>query len=102
MRTRLTGKAMTALLAMLINAGCADVAPVSSAAPVNDARISAQVRDAIRQAPQLQVSELSVRTSAGVVHLRGYVDEPDTVSAVAMLARSVEGVRSVSNELRLK
>lgn len=95
-------KLVSALVATIIMTGCADLNRGATPQPVSDARISDQVRALIGQAPQLDVSELSVRTEDGVVQLRGYVSEPDTVSAVAMLARQVAGVRSVSNELRLK
>lgn len=92
----------TPLLPALLLAACASSSAPPAPTGTQDARITAAVRSAIEQQSELNVSELTVRTSQGVVELRGYVRTPDAASAVAMVARTVEGVRSVSNELRLK
>jgi len=84
-------------------AGCATPFPgFGIAEPVDDAAISAGVRSAIGLDPELTVSDLDVNTYQGVVRLSGFVGSPDNVAAAASAARTVKGVKSVRNDLRLK
>jgi hyperosmotically inducible protein len=95
--------ALAAVLALGQLAGCAmsgGVGPVAQA--VDDAAITAGVKAAIVRDPSLGVSELGVETQQGVVQLSGYVGSADSVAAAASVARTVKGVRSVRNDLRLK
>jgi hyperosmotically inducible protein len=50
----------------------------------------------------LTESDVDVRTYQGIVRLSGYVASADSVGAAASVARTVKGVRSVRNDLRLK
>lgn len=94
------------LLALLAGgplAGCASGIPGFGAADaVDDAAISAGVRSAIRLDPELTVSDLDVDTYQGIVRLSGFVSSADSVAAAASVARTVKGVKSVRNDLRLK
>lgn len=69
---------------------------------VHDEAISAGVRSAIRRDPELKVSDLDVNTYQGVVRLSGFVSSADSVAAAASVVRTVKGVKSVDNDLRLK
>ncbi|QOY96592.1 BON domain-containing protein [Massilia sp. UMI-21] len=91
------------MLALGQLAGCAmsgGGGPVAQA--VDDATITAGVRAAIGRDPALRVSELGIETVQGVVQLSGFVSSADSVAAAAALARTVKGVKSVKNDLRLK
>ncbi|WP_306393289.1 BON domain-containing protein [Telluria beijingensis] len=94
------------LLALLAGgplAGCASGIPgFGTVATVDDAAISAGVRNAIRHDPELTVSDLDVDTYQGIVRLSGFVSSADSVAAAASVARTVKGVKSVRNDLRLK
>lgn len=94
------------LLALLAGgplAGCASGIPGFGAVDaVNDDAISASVRSAIRLDPELTVSDLDVDTYQGIVRLSGFVSSADSVAAAASVARTVKGVKSVRNDLRLK
>ena len=93
------------LLALLAGplAGCASGIPGFGAVDaVNDDAISASVRSAIRLDPELTVSDLDVNTYQGIVRLSGFVSSADSVAAAASVARTVKGVKSVRNDLRLK
>ena len=94
------------LLALLAGgplAGCASGIPGFGAVDaVNDDAISASVRSAIRLDPELTVSDLDVDTYQGTVRLSGFVSSADSVAAAASVARTVKGVKSVRNDLRLK
>ena len=69
---------------------------------VDDPTITAGVRAAITGDRALTVSDLGVETTQGVVQLSGFVGSADSVAAAASVARTVKGVRSVRNDLRLK
>ena len=94
------------LLALLAGgplAGCTSGIPGFGAVEaVDDDAISAGVRSAIRLDPELTVSDLDVNTYQGIVRLSGFVSSADSVAAAASVARTVKGVKSVRNDLRLK
>ena len=94
------------LLALLAGgplAGCASGIPgFGKSEVVHDDTITAGVRSAIRLEPALTVSDLDVNTYQGTVRLSGFVSSADSVAAAASVARTVKGVKSVRNDLRLK
>lgn len=95
--------ALAALLALGQLTGCATSgggAPVAQA--VDDATITAGVKAALVRDPALEVSEIDVETERGIVQLSGFVSSADSVAAAASVARTVRGVKSVRNDLRLK
>jgi hyperosmotically inducible protein len=104
-QTRNTGN-MAVLLAALMMAtatGCASGGPGQSAEQlVDDASVSAGVKAAIALAPTLKGSEIQVDTNQGVVQLSGFVSSAEDVATAAAVARTVKGVKSVRNDLRLK
>jgi hyperosmotically inducible protein len=81
--------------------GCAATGEAAGQA-IDDATITTGVKAAINGDPNLKVSELDVETDQGVVHLSGFVSSADDVAAAAAAARTVKGVKSVKNDLRLK
>lgn len=96
----------TALLAALMLgtvAGCAsDERHDSVGQYVDDAAITAKVKAAIVADPRLKATEINVETQRGVVQLSGFVSSADDVASAASAARTVKGVQSVRNDLRLK
>lgn len=83
--------------------GCTSGLPgFSKIEAVQDDLITAEVQSAIRRDPELKVSDLDVDTYQGIVRLRGFVSSADSVAAAASVARTVNGVKSVKNDLRLK
>lgn len=94
---------LAAVLALGQLAGCAmsgGGGPVAQY--VDDATITAGVKAAIVREPTLKVFEIDVETVQGVVRLSGFVSSADSVAAAASVARTVKGVKSVKNDLRLK
>jgi hyperosmotically inducible protein len=81
--------------------GCAATGAVTGKA-IDDDAITTGVKAAIDGYPNLEVSELLVETEGGVVHLGGFVSSADDVAAAAAAARTVKGVKSVRNDLRLR
>jgi len=81
--------------------GCAATGETAGQA-IDDATITTGVKAAINGDPNLKVSDLNVETDQGVVQLGGFVGSADDVAAAAAAARTVKGVKSVKNDLRLK
>ena len=81
--------------------GCAATGGPAGLA-IDDAAITTGVKAAINGDPNLKVSELNVETDEGVVQLAGFVSSADDVAAAVAAARTVKGVRSVRNDLRLR
>ena len=68
-----------------------------------DAALNAKVKAAIASDAGLgSASAINVNTYRGVVQLSGFVDSQEKVEAAAKAARSVEGVRSVQNGIKVK
>jgi hyperosmotically inducible protein len=81
--------------------GCAATGGPAGQA-IDDVTITTGVKAAINGDPNLKVSDLNVETAEGIVQLGGYVSSADDVAAAAAAARTVKGVKSVRNDLRLR
>jgi len=89
------------LLASLI--GCAATPKQEGTGEyVDDAVITTKVKAAIFNEPTLKSTEINVETFKGVVQLSGFVNSQADISKAVEVARSVKGVKSVKNDMRLK
>jgi osmotically-inducible protein OsmY len=89
---------LAALLAAAVLglAGCASPGGTSFFA---DASTTMKVKKAIYNDPSLKVMDISVSTVDGVVELSGTVKSRGQGVKAAQVARKVEGVKRVSNQL---
>ena len=69
---------------------------------IDDSFITTKVKAAILKEPSLKVSEINVETFKGVVQLSGFVHTAADIPKAVEVARSVKGVVSVKNDIRLK
>lgn len=69
---------------------------------VDDSVITTKVKAAIFNEPTLKSAEINVETFKGVVQLGGFVNSQADINKAAEIARSVKGVTSVKNDMRLK
>ena len=69
---------------------------------IDDAVITTKVKAAVLNEPSLKSSEVNVETYKGVVQLSGFVSDLNDISRASSVARNVNGVKSVKNDLRLK
>ena len=69
---------------------------------VDDTVITTKVKAAILNEPSLKVAEINVETFKGRVQLSGFVNSRTDMSKAVDVARSVGGVTSVTNDMRLK
>jgi len=68
----------------------------------DDAATTMRVKKAIFNEPSLKVAEITVQTYKSAVQLSGFVGSNADIYTAGSLARSVKGVESVQNDLRLK
>jgi len=69
---------------------------------VDDTVITTKVKAAILNEPSLKVAEINVETFKGRVQLSGFVKTRADMTKAVEVARKVNGVTSVSNDMRLK
>lgn len=83
--------------------GCASTSTQSGTGEyVDDAVITTKVKAEIFNEPTLKSAEINVETFKGVVQLSGFVNSQADINKAVSLARSVKGVTSVKNDMRLK
>ncbi|MEO8101280.1 MAG: BON domain-containing protein [Betaproteobacteria bacterium] len=69
---------------------------------IDDTVITTKVKAAVLNEPTLKSSEVNVETFKGVVQLSGFVTDAGDVQKASAVARSVKGVVSVKNDMRVK
>lgn len=69
---------------------------------VDDAVITTKVKAAIFNESTLKSAEINVETYKGVVQMSGFVNSQADINKAVELARSVKGVASVKNDMRVK
>jgi osmotically-inducible protein OsmY len=92
------------IIALMLTAlGCASTSKQSSTGEyIDDSVITTKVKTAIFNEPSLKVTQITVETYKSVVQLSGFVDSAASMDKAVAVARSVEGVASVKNDMRLK
>ena len=85
--------------AVLGLAGCASTPGQNSY--FDDSMVTARVKKAIYNEPSLKVTDISVKTENAVVSLSGAVKNRNERTKAAEVARHVEGVKLVKNELKV-
>jgi osmotically-inducible protein OsmY len=74
----------------------------SSGQYVDDSVITTKVKTQLANDDFLKSFQISVETYKGVVQLSGFVDSQQAVDKAGQIARNVNGVKSVKNNLVLK
>jgi osmotically-inducible protein OsmY len=69
---------------------------------VDDTVITTKVKTAVFSEPTLKSAEINVETFKGVVQLSGFVSSRADINKAVEVAHSVNGVKSVKNDMRLK
>lgn len=69
---------------------------------VDSSIVTNKVRAAIVKDPQLSLFNIDVTSFRNVVQLNGFVDSEAAKQRAAEVARQVEGVRAVQNNLQIK
>ena len=94
---------LAGVLLMATALGCASTAKQEGTGEyVDDTVITGKVKTAIFNEPTLKSAEINVETFKGVVQLSGFVSSAAAENTAVAVARKVEGVKSVKNDMRLK
>lgn len=67
-----------------------------------DSDVTTKVKAAIYNDPMAKDNEINVATFKGVVQLSGFVSSQAAADRAVELARGTSGVKSVTNDMRLK
>lgn len=98
---RFTNLFLVILLVSLL--GCASTAKKEGTGEyVDDSVITTKVKAEILKTDSLKSTEINVETFKGVVQLSGFVNSRADINKAVEVARSVKGVTSVKNDMRLK
>lgn len=83
--------------------GCASTAKQEGTGEyIDDAVITTKVKAAIFNEPMLKSTEINVETYKGTVQLSGFVSSDASIKKAVEVTRSVKGVTSVKNDMRVK
>jgi len=94
---------LAGILFVAITLGCASTAKQEGTGEyVDDTVITSKVKAAILNEPTLKSAEINVETFKGVVQLSGFVTSQAAESKAIEVTRTVGGVKSVKNDMRLK
>jgi len=69
---------------------------------VDDAVITGKIKAAVLEEPSLKSAEINVETSKGIVQLTGFVRSRTDINKAVEVAKGIEGVKSVKNDMILK
>ena len=83
--------------------GCGGTATQESTGDyIDDTVLTTKVKAAVFNEPSLQSAEINVETFKGVVQLSGFVSSQADINKAVEIARDVPGVKSVTNDMRVK
>lgn len=92
-----------AIIATTMLVGCASTGTRESTGQyIDDTVITSAVKASIVNEPSLKVSEINVETYKGNVQLSGFVSSEADIQRAVEIARGVNGVKAVQNDMRLK
>ena len=95
--------ALIAAALVLTMAGCASTSHREGTGEyIDDTVLTTKTKAAIFKESTLKSAEINVETFKGVVQLSGFVNSQSDINRAVEVARGVEGVKSVKNDMRLK
>lgn len=90
-------------IALVSVVGCASTSKQEGTGEyMDDSVITTKVKTAIFNEASLKSAEINVETFKGVVQLSGFVNSQSDINKAVEVARSVKGVTSVKNDMRVK
>ena len=103
MNTRTTLAAAAAVLAVLTASGCAVTRGQESVgAYVDDTTITTQIKSRFVENKEVDAASISVETLNGTVMLSGFAKNAAEKAMAGDIARKVNGVKSVKNEIAIR
>ena len=94
---------LACLILVAVFTGCASTSTQESTGQyLDNSVITTKVKTAIFNEPMLKSLQITVESFKGEVQLSGFVDSAQSVKKAGEIARGVEGVVSVKNNLVVK
>ncbi|MEX0624194.1 BON domain-containing protein [Saccharospirillum sp.] len=94
---------LLAILLITTVIGCAGSSTQESTGEyIDDAWITTKVKASLVEDPDVKALEVNVETFKGVVQLSGFVESQEAMDQAVIIARSIEGVVSVKNNMTIK
>jgi len=93
--------ALVTLLVCLLN-GCQTIREKASGPEFEDVKLTAIIKAQLAREDQATVQAITVDVDDGVVKLKGTVNSAQKKAKAEEIARKVEGVKSVVNNLEVK
>lgn len=95
--------AVAAVTTTLLVSGCSVFRGQSTAGEyVDDVAITAKVKSELLDSKQVDGLDVNVDSTNGRVTLRGWASSQAEASRAVQIARNVDGVKSVENQLKIK
>jgi osmotically-inducible protein OsmY len=91
------------LMLIAASASCISAATEESAGEyLDDSVITTKVKSLLAEDDFLKSFQISVKTFKGTVQLSGFVDSQQAVNKASEIVKSVQGVKSIKNDLIVK
>src|SRR5829696_6939630 len=81
--------------------GCTNLGQKSAGATIDDATITTKVKARFVEDKAVSALNIKVNTYEGTVQLSGFAKSAEEAERAAQIARSVNGVKMVKNDIRL-
>lgn len=101
MKTKSSLLAAVLFGAALAVGGCTNLGEKSAGQTIDDAAITTKVKAKFVEDKAVSALNIKVNTYQGTVQLSGFAKSADEAERAAQLARSVNGVKMVKNDIRL-
>lgn len=101
-RTQFVRFALAGLAAAVLTACAGTPTRESTGEYIDDTLITSKVKAKYVESKEVSATAVNVETFKGVVQLSGFVSTPAERAKAEELARQVQGVKEVKNDIRLK
>ena len=96
------GFLMAAVMALTLSACAPTATQEGTGGYIDDTVITTKVKAQLLNDESLKSTEINVETFKGKVQLSGFVSSPQMANRAVTVTRSVEGVKSVVNNMQIK
>ena len=88
-------------LLLAASSGCVDTRK-STGQNIDESTLSMKANSALANRSDFNARDVRITVDGGVVQLSGYVDHPAHIPRAEKVVRSIEGVKAVQNQLRVR
>lgn len=96
------GILMAAVMAITLSACAPTATQEGTGGYIDDTVVTTKVKAQLLNDDSLKSTEINVETFKGKVQLSGFVSSPQMANRAVTVTRSVEGVKSVVNNMQIK